>query len=91
MPGSLGNIEGVSSPCLIHFFQIPEVSCGSFKEEGDTKVEEEEGKAHEAFITVNFSHLMLQEIVFLAYCQFSRNQQITALPLTWDPAFGHLF
>lgn len=80
MPGSLGNIEGVSSPLPTHFFWNSELSCGYFKEGGDTQVEVEEGKAHEAFGTVNFSHLMQEEVVFLTYCQFSRNQQVTVCP-----------
>lgn len=69
--------DGVSSPLPTHLFWNPELSCVSFKEEGDTQVEEEEGKAHEVFRTLNPSHWMQEEVVFLTYCQFSRKQQIT--------------
>ena len=45
-------------------------------------MEEEEGKTREVFRTLNPSHLMQEEVVFLIYCQFSRNQQVTAFFLT---------
>lgn len=69
--------DGVSSPLPTHLFWNPELSCGSFKEGGDTQVEEEEGKACEVSRTLNPSHLMQEEFVFLTYCQFSRKQQVT--------------
>ena len=69
--------DGVSSPLPTHLFWNPELSCGSFKEEGDTQVVKEEGKACEVFRTLNPSHLMQEEVVFLTYCQFSRKQQVT--------------
>lgn len=55
-------------------------------------MEDAEGKAREAFRTVSISHLIEEEAVFLTYCQFSRNQQVTVWPApnlgsqVWTPA-----
>lgn len=70
----------------------PELSCWSFKEVGGTQVEEAEGKVCERFKTTNVSHLMQEEVVFLTYCQFSRNQEVTVCrspnpgSQVWTPA-----